>query len=204
MNLTKFVFGQIPFFAISKMAKNLFLNWENCQKCNFTKNIFDLFDFKSFFCLDFFKFSRPLYLNGTRMFVRHRVSWWWYRLIKNRWLYICRTVWCRLLTKKQACEKTFVCFFFYLLEPEVLPNLRKEAQNFFEKEEESHYHWERRLRKPLRYQPIKREKVVQLHLWTFFFIFEWNRYLLFIFSETLERLPIRFDFWSKRRFLVSK
>ena len=29
----------IPFFAISKMAKNQFLNWEkvsNCQKCNFT------------------------------------------------------------------------------------------------------------------------------------------------------------------------
>ena len=30
-------FDQIPFFAISKTAKNYFLNWENYQKCNFTK-----------------------------------------------------------------------------------------------------------------------------------------------------------------------
>ena len=30
-------FDQIPFFAIPKMAKKQFLNWENGQKCNFTK-----------------------------------------------------------------------------------------------------------------------------------------------------------------------
>ena len=30
-----------------------FLNWENCQKCNFTKNIFDLFDFTSFMAWTF-------------------------------------------------------------------------------------------------------------------------------------------------------
>ena len=32
-------FDQIPFFAMSKMAKNQFLNWKkfwNCQNCNFT------------------------------------------------------------------------------------------------------------------------------------------------------------------------
>ena len=37
------------------MAKNQFLKWENCQKCNFTKKN-NLFDFVSFFCLDFFNF----------------------------------------------------------------------------------------------------------------------------------------------------
>ena len=37
INFTKNVFDQIPFFAISKLAKNQFLNWGNCQKCNFTK-----------------------------------------------------------------------------------------------------------------------------------------------------------------------
>ena len=34
------IFDQIPVFAISKMAKNQFLNWEKvrtCQKCNFMK-----------------------------------------------------------------------------------------------------------------------------------------------------------------------
>ena len=44
------------FFAISKLAKNQFLNWEKfrtAKKCNFTKN--DLFDFKNFFSWTFFK-----------------------------------------------------------------------------------------------------------------------------------------------------
>ena len=34
-----FILTKIPFFAISKKAKNQFFNWEkvlNCQKCNFT------------------------------------------------------------------------------------------------------------------------------------------------------------------------
>ena len=54
-----FFLDQIPFFAISKMAKNQFFNWEkaqNCQKCNFTKknfDLFDLFDFMSFFAWTF-------------------------------------------------------------------------------------------------------------------------------------------------------
>ena len=41
------------------MAKNQFLNWknvQNCQKCNFTKKIFDLFDFTSFFAWTFLNF----------------------------------------------------------------------------------------------------------------------------------------------------
>ena len=45
----KNVFDQNPFFAISKMVKNQFLNWENRQKCNFKKEYFDIFDFTSFF-----------------------------------------------------------------------------------------------------------------------------------------------------------
>ena len=42
MNKTsrKNFFDQNPFFAILKMAKNQFLNWENCQKCNFMRNKF--------------------------------------------------------------------------------------------------------------------------------------------------------------------
>merc|ERR1719479_371252 len=44
----KKIIDQIPFFAISKMAKNKILTWENCQKCNFMKKR-DLFDFTSFF-----------------------------------------------------------------------------------------------------------------------------------------------------------
>ena len=53
------LFYQIPFFAISKMAKNQFLKWEkvyNCQKCNFTKKLFDLFDFTSFLAWTFLNF----------------------------------------------------------------------------------------------------------------------------------------------------
>ena len=60
-------FGQIPFFAISKLAKKQFLNWEkgkNCQKCNFTKKFFWFISFHEFFCLDFFKFSGQLCLWG--------------------------------------------------------------------------------------------------------------------------------------------
>ena len=50
------LFDQIPFFAISKMAKIQFLNWENCQKCNFTKKKIDLFDFTSFCAWTFYIF----------------------------------------------------------------------------------------------------------------------------------------------------
>ena len=49
-------YDQIPFFAISKIDKNLFLKWENCQKCNFTKIKFDLFDFTSFLAGTFLNF----------------------------------------------------------------------------------------------------------------------------------------------------
>ena len=47
------------------MAKNQFLNWEklkNCQKCNFTKKNFDLFDFTNFLP-GLLKFSGLLYVN---------------------------------------------------------------------------------------------------------------------------------------------
>ena len=50
--LTKFHFLQFQ-----KLTKNAFLNWENGQKCNFTKKIFWSIRFHEFFCLDFFKFS---------------------------------------------------------------------------------------------------------------------------------------------------
>ena len=48
-----FFFHQIPFFAISKMAKNQFLNWEKCQKCNFTEFLF-IYLISRVFSLDFF------------------------------------------------------------------------------------------------------------------------------------------------------
>ena len=51
INFTKKCFDQIQFFAISKMAKIQFLNWEkveNYQKYNFTKLFIYLFDFTSF------------------------------------------------------------------------------------------------------------------------------------------------------------
>ena len=42
-------FDKNPFFAISKIANNQFLNYENCQKLQFhEKQIFDLFDFTTF------------------------------------------------------------------------------------------------------------------------------------------------------------
>ena len=54
-------FDQIPFFAITKMAKNQFLNWDNYQKCNFTKKNNWFIWFYQVFCLDFFIFSGPLW-----------------------------------------------------------------------------------------------------------------------------------------------
>ena len=52
-----FFFDQIPFFPISKMAKNQFLKWENFQKMQFhEKKPFDLFDFTSFFAYTFLNF----------------------------------------------------------------------------------------------------------------------------------------------------
>ena len=56
-------FDQIPFFAISEMAKIQFLicgKSLKLSKCNFTNIFMHLFDFKRFFCLDFFKVSGPL------------------------------------------------------------------------------------------------------------------------------------------------
>ena len=60
----KTFFDQIPFFAISKMAKNQFLNWEkvsNYQKFNFTYKFFLIYLISRNFSLDFFKFSGPLW-----------------------------------------------------------------------------------------------------------------------------------------------
>ena len=48
----KMFFDQIPFFAISKMAKNQFFNWRKSlklPKMQFHEKKFDLFDFTSFF-----------------------------------------------------------------------------------------------------------------------------------------------------------
>ena len=48
---------RIPFFDISKMAKNQFLNWEkflNCQKSNFTKKTFLIFFYFRSFLPGFF------------------------------------------------------------------------------------------------------------------------------------------------------
>ena len=47
--ISRFFFCQIPFFAISKLAKNQFLNWGKLPKMQFhEKKVFDLFDFTSF------------------------------------------------------------------------------------------------------------------------------------------------------------
>ena len=46
-------FDQILFFAISKMSKNEFLNWEKSLKL-------PKMQFHEIFCLDFLKFSGPL------------------------------------------------------------------------------------------------------------------------------------------------
>ena len=55
----KKISDQIPFFAISKMAKNQFLNWGKSLKLpemQFHEKKFDLFDFTSFFALAFLNF----------------------------------------------------------------------------------------------------------------------------------------------------
>ena len=49
-------FDQIPFFAISKMAKNQFLNWGKLPKMQFHEKKNDLFDFTSFFAWTFLNF----------------------------------------------------------------------------------------------------------------------------------------------------
>ena len=63
----EFLFDQIPFFAISKMAQNQFLNWGKSlkqPKMQFhEKNGF--ISIHEFFGLDFFKFSGPLYQDQT-------------------------------------------------------------------------------------------------------------------------------------------
>ena len=52
-------FDQIPFFVISKMAKNQFMNWEKLPKMQFRENIFfDLFDLTSFFAWTFLNFQK--------------------------------------------------------------------------------------------------------------------------------------------------
>ena len=47
-------FDQIPFFAISKMAKNQFLNWEKVQKCQFHEKKIWIYLISRVFCLDIF------------------------------------------------------------------------------------------------------------------------------------------------------
>ena len=65
-------FQQIPFFAISKMAKNQFLNWGKSlklPKMQFHEKKIDLFDFTSFFGLDSFKFSGLRYIALLVVFI---------------------------------------------------------------------------------------------------------------------------------------
>ena len=71
MFLTKFR-EQNPFFVISKMAKNQFLNWEKvykCQKCNFTKKklnqVFNFTSFFFFFAWTFINFLARYTMNST-------------------------------------------------------------------------------------------------------------------------------------------
>ena len=54
----KFYFDQIPFFAISKMAKNQFVNLEmfKTAKNAISRQKMDLFDFTSFFAGTFLIF----------------------------------------------------------------------------------------------------------------------------------------------------
>ena len=59
---------QRPGQKIKKVQGKKLVKSKNCQKCNFTKKkLFDLFDFTSFFCLDFFKFSGPLCSNNVKI-----------------------------------------------------------------------------------------------------------------------------------------
>ena len=51
-----------PFFAISKMAKNQFVKKFKTAKKATSRTKWAIFDFTSFFCLEFFKFSGPLYI----------------------------------------------------------------------------------------------------------------------------------------------
>jgi len=96
-------FYQIPFFAISKMAKNQFLNREkvqNCQKYNFPE-IFSWFIwFQEFFCLDFFKFSDPLCLNALFFSLFSNMHYW------RNWCTCCL-----VFSRKKQCH-SFVCVFF--------------------------------------------------------------------------------------------
>ena len=48
------------FYNFKNGQKSFFKLGENCQKCNFTKKKFNLFDFASYFAWTFFKFSGPL------------------------------------------------------------------------------------------------------------------------------------------------
>ena len=48
-------FDQNPFFAISRMAKNQFLNWGKLPKMQFHEKKWIIW-YHEFFCLDFFKF----------------------------------------------------------------------------------------------------------------------------------------------------
>ena len=67
------IFGQISFFAISKMTKNQFLNWE---KFKTAKNAISRRNnwfiwFHEVFGLDFFRFSDPLCLAQWSIFLNN-------------------------------------------------------------------------------------------------------------------------------------
>ena len=59
-SISRIFFDQIPFFAISKMAKNHFLNWGKSLKLprmQFHEKKLFIYLILRVFCLDFFKFS---------------------------------------------------------------------------------------------------------------------------------------------------
>ena len=69
MQFHEIFFDQIPFFAISKMAKNQILKWEKVFKIAknaISQKKFDLFDFTNFFPWTFLNFLVRAVVSGTQ------------------------------------------------------------------------------------------------------------------------------------------
>ena len=67
-------FDQIQFFAISKMAKNQFLNWENCQKCNFTEFFFNYLISRVFLAWTFLNLLASCVISRKKIFLIYQIS----------------------------------------------------------------------------------------------------------------------------------
>ena len=63
ITFTKKFLTEFHFLRFQKWPKINFWTGKTTKKCNFTKIIFWLIWFHEFFCLDFFKFSGPLWIN---------------------------------------------------------------------------------------------------------------------------------------------